>query len=155
MKPFHGRFLNAGNTLRVITLLHFHKASADFTLFPYSSRDGSPGNPIDAATGFGNTSAISSSCANALNTTIACDSRIQFLASSNYYGSMNSTGIGSLCTLTCAQSLASYHASVAASCDGTAVYAGMPNTWRSDILWNFYNLTCATDPTTGQYCPGK
>ena len=98
----------------------FWKVAADFTLFPYSTNDGSAGNAVDNVKGFGNTTAISTACAATLNATILCDIRVQYLASSNTYGSLNGTGLA-ICNTTCGRSLTTYHSDVVAACAGVSV----------------------------------
>ena len=103
---------------------------SQFVLFPNILRDGaSRDSPIDGAFGFGNSTVISAACASALNSTIKCDERVQYLASENYYDSLNGTET-ELCTTACKNSLASYHQAVVSACQGTQVYQGAPNSWR-------------------------
>ena len=148
---------------------------SQFVLFPGiigggTSRD----SPIDAAFGFGNTTVISAACASALNSTIQCDQRVRYLASENYYDSLNGTET-ELCTTVCKNSLATYHQAVASACQGTQVYEGAPNSWRAgegtllissaikkadtcpwlDKIWAWVNATCQTHSGTGQLCAGK
>ena len=104
---------------------------SQFVLFPGIIEGGtSRDSPIDAAFGFGNTTVISAACASALNSTIQCDERVRYLASQNYYDSLNGTET-ELCTTACKNSLATYHQAVASACQGTQVYEGAPNSWRA------------------------
>lgn len=102
-------------------------AQNSFVLFPWYNR-GAPDVPIDAPIGFGNSTPISSTCANALNTTINCDVSILRLASQNYYGTLNGTET-QICTTDCTHSLLLYQRKVSAACRSTQVFNGAPNSW--------------------------
>ncbi|OCK76037.1 carbohydrate-binding module family 50 protein [Lepidopterella palustris CBS 459.81] len=137
----------------LILSILYSLAVTDFVLFPYSNGDGSVGNPVDGENGFGNTTAISLQCAQALNQTIACDPRIQYLASAHAFTSINNTGSPTtICASTCRTSLESYHSNVSAACDGFHAFDGLPSSWRGDIIRDYFDVVCATDPQTGQYC---
>jgi hypothetical protein len=135
------------NLLWAATLLVVELVSAQIVLFPYSSQDGSPGNPVDAVVGFGNTTAISAACAVALNQTVACDPTLQYLSATGASLSPNSTGSGAtLCNPACNSSLTTYHSSVATACGSTPVFTSqLANSWRGDLLQSYYNLVCTKD----------
>jgi hypothetical protein len=127
-------------------------AAADLVLFPYIYGNGSFGNPVDVPfVPFPST--IPPACATALNSTIACDPAVQYLSAGGNYGVQNSSEV--VCTTACGQSLASYHANVVSDCAGATLTSGLPNTFRGDLLWSFYNVSCLTDSTTGDNCLGR
>jgi len=145
------------NLLWAATLLVVELVSAQIVLFPYSSQDGSPGNPVDAVVGFGNTTAISAACAVALNQTVACDPTLQYLSATGASLSPNSTGSGAtLCNPACNSSLTTYHSSVATACGSTPVFTPqLANSWRGDLLQSYYNLVCTKDKKSGEFCSGE
>lgn len=114
-------------------------AQGTIVLFPWTSNDGSFGNAVDAVSGFGNTTAISTKCASALNQTVACDPQMQQLAASGYVISLNGTG-SSLCDAKCNSSLVSYRNAVISACGATGAFDSYANTWRGDIIYDYFNL---------------
>ncbi len=124
---------------------------ADIVLFPYINGDGSFGRPIDAPVDFGNSAPISHACEVALNQTVTCDSQLELLASSGYYMSLGSSA-SSLCASQCNSSLASYRSAVVSACGATGAFDTYPNTYRGDLIQDYFNLVCTTDPTSGNYC---
>jgi len=124
---------------------------ADVVLFPYTSGDGSFGHPIDAEIGFGNSAPITAACEAALNQTVACDPQLPLLAASGYYMPPGELA-PALCAPQCNASLAAYHSSVVSVCGATGAFDTYPNTYRGDLLWDYFNLVCTTDPATGGNC---
>ena len=143
------------NYIILLSIILFQYAIGNIVLYPYQVKDGTAGNAIDAVQGFGNTTAISSTCATALNQSIACDERIQMLAAAGFYGSLNSTGAAAtLCSPACNTSLVNYHTSVSTACSGVNAFDSLPSSWRGDLMLSFFNLVCSKDPGSGQFCPG-
>ncbi|KAF3912551.1 hypothetical protein ABW20_dc0110447 [Dactylellina cionopaga] len=136
----------------------FAAAVANFVLFPYSKGDGTAGNAIGDIAGFGNLVTISTACQQALNSTITCDPIVQQLAVNGYSDSLNYTGTAgssyaTVCATTCTNSLNQYTSSVKTACGtSTAIFGGLPPTYRGDIIWQWQNTTCQKDTATGLYC---
>lgn len=122
---------------------------ADFVLFPYIGSD-----VIDAENGFGNVTAISPSCQDALNTTITCEARLQYMLGS-FYPIEDDDFYAGLCASSCRTSLENYAASVESACGSVDAFDGLPLSWRGDQIRDFLNIMCATDSQTGEYCVGK
>ncbi|KAE9373106.1 carbohydrate-binding module family 50 protein [Stipitochalara longipes BDJ] len=125
---------------------------ADLVLYPWMGNDGSFGNPVDAVVGFGNSTPVSASCASALNQTLACDPQLQILAATGYYASFNGS-FSSLCTSQCNASLVAYHSSVVSACGTSGAFSTYPNAWRGDYIYDYFNLVCTKDVSTGEFCP--
>jgi hypothetical protein len=99
---------------------------------------------------------LDDSCIAAINSTINCDSSITALAFQDYYGSLsNSTAQDSICAGTCSTALSSYRDNVINVCGADAeLQTGYPVTYVGDLISSYYNLTCLTDASTGEYCTG-
>ena len=96
---------------------------------------------------------LSDACVNALQGTVQCNSSLVSIAAADYFYQLDDSDFTSLCMPSCASSLAEYHDSVASSCAGEPqAWAGYPATYFGDVFWASYNLTCLTDPTTGDSC---
>ena len=111
----------------------------DIVLFPWTDTDGSFGNAVDAETGFGNSAPISAACASALNQTVACDPQMQLLAASGYIISLDGSNSG-LCDAACNTSLVAYRNAVTAACGVTGAFDTYLNTWRGDIIYDYFNM---------------
>jgi hypothetical protein len=111
----------------------------DIVLFPWTSNDGSFGNAVDAESGFGNSVPISTQCASALNQTVTCDPQMQLLAASGYVISLDDTS-SSLCAASCNSSLAAYRNAVTAACGASGAFDTYPNTWRGDVIYEYFNM---------------
>lgn len=149
---FHNQFTMDCLLVLTLSLWLAVAASAQIVFFPFSSRDGTTGNPVDIPAGFGSTAlAVSLECATALNATVNCNPRLQGLAAGQYYGTLN--GSESTFCEECRSSLVQYHDQVSANCAGTTVWIGTPNTRMGDIIWAWYNRTCQFD-SNGRFCPG-
>ena len=124
-----------------VTLLDIRLILADFSLFPNGTQS---------------SVTISPGCSLALDANIECDTYIQNLFWSDYYGSLNSSTLqDSICNATCGSSLASYHATVSLACSSDPQpWDGTPAVWAGDAMWATFNKTCLTDPSTGLYCVG-
>jgi hypothetical protein len=102
------------------------------------------------------TSSLSDACLLALQGTVQCNSSLQGIAASDYFYQLDDSDFGSFCAESCGQSLAAYHESVDAACAGQPQpWDGYPMTYFGDLLWASYNLTCLTDPTSGESCMCK
>jgi hypothetical protein len=117
----------------------------DIVLFPWTSNDGSFGNAVDAVSGFGNSQPISAACASALNKTVTCDPQMQLLAASGYVISLDGAS-ASLCDAKCNSSLVSYRSAVTTACGASGAFDTYPNTWRGDIILDYFNMV-RTQPT--------
>lgn len=113
--------------------------SGDIVLFPWTSNDGTFGNAVDAVSGFGNSQPISAACAAALNQTVTCDPQMQLLAASGFVVSLDSTASG-LCSSSCNSSLVSYRNAVTAACGASGAFDTYPNTWKGDIIYDYFNM---------------
>ncbi|KAF8144037.1 hypothetical protein K438DRAFT_1945601 [Mycena galopus ATCC 62051] len=116
-------------------------ATIGFTLYSTATL---PTNPAPPA-----------ACASALVATINCDSTIPLMAlSSNVF----SPDLSTVCTSTCAASLASYRAAVVTSCAGysmivdTSTNTTYAPTLAVDYISGPYTVQCLQDPTSGDYC---
>ncbi|KAK3901351.1 hypothetical protein C8A05DRAFT_44983 [Staphylotrichum tortipilum] len=127
-------------------------ARGEIVLFPWTDTDGTFGNAVDADTGFGNSAPISATCASALNQTVACDPQMQLLAASGYVISLDSSNSG-LCDAACNASLVAYRNAVTAACGVSGAFDTYDNTWRGDIIYDYFNMVCDKDPVAGEYCP--
>jgi hypothetical protein len=115
----------------------------DIVLFPWTSNDGSFRNAVDATSGFGNSQPISTQCVAALNQTVACDPQMQLLAASGYVVSLDSSSSG-LCDPKCNSSLLAYRAAVTSACGASGAFDTYPNTWRGDIIYDYFNMVGQT-----------
>jgi hypothetical protein len=113
--------------------------SGDIVLFPWTGNDGSFGNAVDAVQGFGNSQPISAECASALNQTVTCDPQMQLLAASGYVISLDGAD-SNLCAASCNASLVSYRNAVTAACGASGAFDTYPNTWRGDIIYDYFNM---------------
>ncbi|KAH6843385.1 hypothetical protein B0I37DRAFT_437684 [Chaetomium sp. MPI-CAGE-AT-0009] len=127
-------------------------AHGDIVLFPWTSNDGSFGNAVDAVSGFGNSQPISTQCASALNQTVACDPQMQQLAASGYVVSLDGAS-SSLCDPQCNSSLVAYRTAVTSACGASGAFDTYANTWRGDVIFDYFNMVCDKDPGSGEYCP--
>ena len=123
----------------LVTSLLVAVVHGSIVLFPWTSNDGSFGNAVDAVVGFGNSQPISTSCASALNQTIACDPQMQQLAASGYVISLDDTS-SSLCNAQCNSSLVSYRTAVTSACGASGAFDAYANTWRGDIIFDYFNM---------------
>ncbi|KAJ7779318.1 hypothetical protein DFH07DRAFT_910767 [Mycena maculata] len=95
-------------------------------------------------------------CATALVATIECNSTIPLMALSS---SVFDADLSTLCTSTCAASLASYRSGVVKACTGysmildTSTNASYAPTLAVDSISGPYTIQCLQDPTSGGYCP--
>ncbi|KAF2000817.1 carbohydrate-binding module family 50 protein [Amniculicola lignicola CBS 123094] len=140
------------SALSCIFLLLSSYVSADFVPFPWRNHTGQFGDPIDGEQGFGTAQNISVACGEALNRTIACLPRIQELSAT---GNNEALGVASaeLCVGTCGESLLSYRAGVVNACGERGLFDSLENSWRGDVVHEFWKLMCQTDPNSGKYCP--
>ena len=99
---------------------------------------------------------LNASCIDAINATIACDPGIVPLASQDFYGSFNNATLqDSICADSCGAGIVSYRKNVLSVCGAnTEMQVGYPVTYTGDLIWAYYNLTCLTDSSTGEYCTG-
>ncbi|KAH8811228.1 hypothetical protein F5884DRAFT_876398 [Xylogone sp. PMI_703] len=120
--------------------------AADVIPFPY----------LVGPNGFGGSTTIPANCITALNRTISgCDVHLRNLALDGAYISPNDTAIAtSLCSSACESSLSDYQRSVASACgeDVSIISRDIPNTFIGDMLHDYFDLVCATDPDTGAFC---
>ncbi|KAJ7762133.1 hypothetical protein B0H16DRAFT_1808565 [Mycena metata] len=99
--------------------------------------------------------APSASCAAALLATVDCNSTIPLMGVST---TLLEKDLGTLCTSTCAASLASYRAKVVSACPGysmildTATNATYAPTLAVDYISGPYTVQCLKDPTSENYC---
>lgn len=117
----------------------------DIILFPWTSNDGSFGNAVDAELGFGNSQPISAQCASALNQTVSCDPQMQLLAASGYVISLDDAS-SSLCDASCNSSLVAYRNAVTSACGASGAFDTYPNTWRGDIVYDYFNMVSLACP---------
>lgn len=118
----------------------------NIVLFPWTGNDGTFGNAVDATSGFGNSKPISTQCAAALNQTVACDPQMQLLAASGYVVNIDSSSAG-LCNSKCNSSLVAYRAAVTSACGASGAFDDYPNTWRGDIIYDYFNTVSKAIPT--------
>ncbi|KAH8820661.1 hypothetical protein F5884DRAFT_827017 [Xylogone sp. PMI_703] len=104
--------------------------------------------------GIGGTTTISADCMTALNKTISCDPSLRGLALSGEYISPNDTGIAAaLCSSACENSLSTYQSNVASACGNSPIVSpDIPNSFVGDMIHDYYDLICATDPSTSMFC---
>ncbi|KAJ7616194.1 hypothetical protein DFH06DRAFT_1062606 [Mycena polygramma] len=99
--------------------------------------------------------APSTACAAALVANIDCNSTIPLMAVST---TLYQNDLSTLCTSTCATSLASYRAKVVTACAGytmildTATNATYAPTLAVDYISGPYTIQCLQDPASGDYC---
>lgn len=99
------------------------------------------------------TATISTACANALQSSVACDQYLQDNAYIDTYGPLNDSLLDTFCTAGCSSSLISYRKNVVSACaKDPQPYAGIPAQYFVDVIWAQYNFTCLKDPGTGKYC---
>ena len=144
------QMLISAMTMHLLLLsLFFGASAADFVPFPYMGED-----IVDVDNSFGNTTAISAACASALNTTIACESRLQYMQGS-FAPWRNEQAAAQFCSSTCRSSLESYSSRVQAQCGTANIFNGLVSSWRGDQIRDYLNVMCLTDSSTGKYCVGK
>ncbi|KAF9047716.1 hypothetical protein BJ165DRAFT_1119005 [Panaeolus papilionaceus] len=95
----------------------------------------------------------SSACTTALTATIQCNSTVPLMSSYPY---LLINDLGTVCTTTCTNSLASYRANVVSAC-GTYRIPGTGNstylpTFAVDTIAGPYTVQCLQDPTSREFC---
>lgn len=99
---------------------------------------------------------LTAQCINAMESTVQCDDNLNSLAAADYYMEVDATNLQSICSQSCSTSLAAYNQNVASACAGEPeAWSGYPATYFGNVLWASWNMTCLSDPTTGQSCMGK
>ena len=122
--------------------------SASFVPFPYMGAD-----IVDIDNSFGNTTAISATCAAALNTTINCEERLQYMTGS--FAPWRSQAASTLfCAQACRSSLQTYSTNVRTACGTADAFNGLVASWRGDQVRDYLNVMCLTETSTGKYCVG-
>lgn len=126
----------------------FHLVSGSFSPFPYMG-----GDIVDIDSSFGNTSVISASCAAALNTTIDCENRLQYMTGS-FAPWRDATASTLFCAQACLSSLQTYSTNVRAACGTADLFNGLVASWRGDQVRDYLNVMCLKEQSTGKYCVG-
>lgn len=99
---------------------------------------------------------LTTQCINAMESTVQCDDNLNTIAAADYYLQVDTADFQSICTTACSTSLTTYHQNVSSACAGQPeAWSGYPATYFGDVLWASWNLTCLSDPKTGQSCMCK
>jgi hypothetical protein len=93
-------------------------------------------------------------CQTALSERILCDENVQDFSEPAYRGSIeDNTLYQDVCDASCGASLRAYYENVSRACAGYNV-TGAPPTKVGGYLWEGWNETCYTEPSSGRYCNG-
>jgi hypothetical protein len=98
---------------------------------------------------------LPATCKTALTQRILCDGAVQDFSEPSYRGSIeNSTLYQEVCDVSCGSSLRSYYDTVSRACAGFNI-TNAPPTKVAGYLWEGWNETCYTEPSSGRFCNGK